>query len=122
MRLKEIVGWREKPHFRKRAGFKGLVFRLLLPKINEFIQNPTCPLDELQCLGLYYLEETITGFVSRLEGNKVYQIEAFNSVALESTDIIHAASDFHGKPMFSNISVTGEAGMPWYALVGFKYL
>ncbi|CAG8695313.1 6816_t:CDS:2 [Ambispora leptoticha] len=47
-------------------------------------------------------------------------IEIFASAALESTDIICASPNFHGKPMFSNINVSAKneenEDINWYGL------
>ena len=116
-----MVGWYQEKYFRKTAGFKTAIFTIQIPTIIQFVENPTCRLDALQLLGLCHLKDANNSFVSKAAYNKVYQIQAFNSVSLESTDIIRAAAEFHGKPMFSNIKVTGDAGEPWYALVGYKH-
>ena len=54
-----------------------------------------------------------------------YQIETFASVALESTDIVRATKSFHGKPMFSNVTISAkdEEGnsVTWYGLVSIIF-
>ena len=54
------------------------------------------------------------------------RIEIFSSASLESTDIIRATSNFHRKPMFSNITVSAlndqENEINWYSLVSINFI
>ena len=54
-----------------------------------------------------------------------HQIETFASVALESSDIVHAIKNFHGKLMFSNITISAKDeernGVTWYGLVSIIF-
>jgi hypothetical protein len=54
-----------------------------------------------------------------------HRIEMFSSAVLESTDIIRATSSFYGKPIFSNVIISGYNGdsvINWYSLVSIYYL
>ena len=54
-----------------------------------------------------------------------HQIETFASVALESSDIVRAIKNFHGKPMFSNVTISAKDeegnGVTWYGLVSIIF-
>jgi hypothetical protein len=86
-------------------------------------------LDPLQAEGFQNLLTGLDDFfevestVSLDEDNR---IEIFSSVSLESTDIIRTTSNFHGKPMFSNVTVSAPDNqgneLNWYGLVSISFI
>ena len=86
-------------------------------------------MDPLQAEGFQNLLTGLDDFfevestVSLDEDNR---IEIFSSVSLESTDIIRATSNFHGKPMFSNVTVSAPDNqgneLNWYGLVSISFI
>ena len=100
---------------------------LKLMGINEFLLLHKSNLHHLQIeeysnllngLNEFFEEESN---LSNISIHNDSRIETFTSVALESTDIVHATSSFHGKEMFSDVIVStkDEKGneVNWYGRV-----
>ena len=93
-------------------------------EIDEFLLAHKSNLHHLQIKGYHNLLSDLAEFFEEESDGSIYddhQIKAFSSVALESTDIVRATSNFHGKSMFSNviISTNDEGGneVNWYGQV-----
>ena len=96
--------------------------------MNQFIQENIDKLDLLQVDSFYNLLNSLDDFFEEESLTSIYddhRLKFFSSAALESTDIIRASSSFHGKPMFSNVIISGEVEgkkINWYGLVRIKIL
>jgi hypothetical protein len=100
---------------------------LKLTEIDVFLQSHRRNLHHLQIEGYRNLLNGLDEFFeeeSNLSNISIHddsRIETFTSVALESTDIVHATSSFHGKEMFSDVIVSAknEEGneVNWYSRV-----
>ena len=87
---------------------------LKLTEIDEFLLSHRSNLHQLQIEGYrnllngldeFFEEESNLSNISIHDNNR---IETFTSIALESTDIVHATSSFHGKEMFSDVIVSAK--------------
>ena len=98
-------------------------------ELEDFLQKNRNNLDPLQAEGFQNLLTGLDDFFeveSTMSLDKDNRIEIFSSASLESTDIIHATSNFHGKPMFSNVAVSApdDQGneLNWYGLVSIGFI
>jgi hypothetical protein len=110
--------------YRRTTGYKELLHTLKLMEIDEFLLAHKSNLHHLQIEGYRNLLSGLAEFFEDESDGSIHddhQIKAFSSVALESTDIVRATSNFHGKSMFSNviISANDEGGneVNWYGQV-----
>ena len=95
--------------------------------MDQFIQQNINNLDPLQIDGFHNLPNGLAKFFEEetMHIHDDHRLELFSSAALESTDIIRASSNFHGKPMFSNVIISSKAGeenVNWYGLVSNDFL
>jgi len=95
-----------------------------LNDINNLLERHENELDPLQIEGFRNLVSGLDDFFEEASNMSIHddhQIETFTSVALESSDIVRAVKNFHGKPMFSNVSISAKDeegnGVTWYGLV-----
>jgi len=94
-----------------------------LEDLGYFIQRNMDNLDPLQIEGFHTLLMGLDEFfeeesITFIDNN--HRLELFSSAVLESMDIIHSSSNFHGKPSFSNIIVSGkeeDKETIWYGMV-----
>ena len=99
------------------------MWKLNLETIEEFLDRHGNDLDSLQIEDFHNLVSGLNDFFeekSNMSIHNDYQIEIFASIALESTDIVHVMGSFHGKPMFSNVTISAkdeENDVAWYGLV-----
>jgi hypothetical protein len=113
--------------YRRTIGYRGSLHMLKLTEIDVFLQSHRRNLHHLQIEGYRNLLNGLDEFFeeeSNLSNISIHddsRIETFTSVALESTDIVHATSSFHGKEMFSDVIVSAknEEGneVNWYSRV-----
>jgi hypothetical protein len=99
------------------------LWKLNLVEIDE-LERHGSDLDSLEIEGFRNLVAGLDDFFeaeSKMSISDDHQIETFASVALESSDIVRAMRNFHGKPMFSNVTISAKDeegnGMTWYGLV-----
>ena len=58
---------------------------------------------------IIWCRDSITFFEeSNMSIGDDHQIETFASVVLKSSDIVRAIKNFHGKPMFSNVTISAK--------------
>ncbi len=110
--------------YRRTEGYGNLLWKLNLSEIEELIERHQNDLDPLEIEGYRNLVSGLDDFFeaeSNMSIDDDHQIETFASVALESSDIVRAMRKFHGKPMFSNVTISAkdeeENDVAWYGLV-----
>ena len=96
-------------------------------EIDELLERHRNDLDQHQIEGFRNLVSGLDDFFeeSNMSIGDDHQIETFASVALESSDIVRAIKNFHGKPMFSNVTISAKDeegnGVTWYGLVSIIF-
>ena len=101
------------------------MWALSLENLDNFLEENKNNLDPLQIDSFQNLLSGLDEFLEEESLNESHRIEIFSSAVLESTDIIHATSSFHGKPIFTNIIISGydrESVINWYSLVSIYYI
>ena len=112
---------------RRTGGYGDLLWKLNLVEIDELLERHRNDLDQHQIKGFRNLVSGLDDFFeeSNMSIGDDHQIETFASVALESSDIVRAIKNFHGKPMFSNITISAKDeegyGVTWYGLVSIIF-
>jgi len=101
----------------------------LSENLENFFQKNINNLDLLQVKGFQNLLTGLDDFFeveSTASLDEDNHIELFSSASLESTNIICASSNFHGKLMFSNVIVNAldDQGneVNWYGLVSIDFI
>jgi hypothetical protein len=110
--------------YRQTEGYGNLLWKLNLSEIEEFIKQHKKDLDPLEIEGYRNLVSGLDDFFeaeSNMSIDDDHYMETFGSVALESSDVVRAMRKFHGKPMFSNVTISAideeENDVAWYGLV-----
>ena len=100
------------------------MWKLNLSEIEKLIERHQNDLDLLEIEEYRNLVSGLDDFFeaeSNMSIDDDHYMETFGSVALESSDIVHAMRKFHGKPMFSNVTISAkdkeENDVVWYGLV-----
>ena len=95
---------------RRTGGYGDLLWKLNLVEIDELLERHRNDLDQHQIERFRNLVSELDDFFeeSNMSIGDDHQIETFASVALESSDIVHAIKNFHGKPMFSNVTISAK--------------
>ena len=112
--------------YRRNKGYGKLLWVLNLNEIDEFLRNRN-DLDQHQIERFRNLVSGLDDFFeeSNMSIGDDHQIETFASVALKSSDIVRAIKNFHGKPMFSNVTISAKDeegnGVTWYSLVSIIF-
>ncbi|CAG8765965.1 12035_t:CDS:1, partial [Ambispora leptoticha] len=108
--------------YRRAKGFGQSLWALSLEGLDNFLEKNKNNLDSLQIEGFQNLLSGLDEFLeeeSIVSLHENHHMEIFSSATLESTDIIRATSSFHGKPVFSNVIISGcdgESEITWYGL------
>ena len=110
MRRREVLQYIESKRYRKTEGFKKSLFIIKLSDLTEFLEREPCKLEPFQRKGLANVQECLVRFLENMKETNMYQLEAFTSVSVESTDIIRASPNFYGDSYCSNMVVSGEDG------------
>jgi len=110
--------------YKRSQGYRNFLWTFNLENIDDFLQDREKNLHPLQIEELRNLVVGLNDFFeeeSNMSIHDDHRVETYSSVALESTDILHATGQFHGKPMFSNVIVSAKDAegnkTVWYGLV-----
>ena len=113
--------------YRRSKGYGNFLWTFNLENIDNFLQNRGKNLHPFQIEGLRNLVIGLDDFFeeeSNMSIHDDHRVEAYSSIALESTDIVRATGQFHGEPMFSNVIVSAKDAegneTSWYGLVSLQ--